>query len=124
LDDTVSLWVVNTEGQGAINVTTLTTTLVRQTSATKRDQFMDTCILWVDEVTAGVACGTTEVRHARRIAVNDGNNAVVALIHINAEGDFTCTTVVVHLADAVVRGTRSASEVADYAAKDQCQQQA
>jgi hypothetical protein len=113
----VRLWVINTKRKGAVNITALTTTKVRQTSATKGDEFVDASILRVDKVTARVGCAATEVRHARWVTVHDGNHAVIGLIHVYAKGDLTRTAIVVYVTNAVVARTRGASEVSNYATK-------
>jgi hypothetical protein len=113
----VRLWVINTKRKGAVNITALTTTLVGQTSATKGDEFVDASILRVDKVTARVGCAATEVRHAGWVTVHDGNHSVIGLIHVYAKGDLTRTAIVVYVTNAVVAGTRGASEVSNYATK-------
>jgi hypothetical protein len=77
--------VVNTEGQGAINESTLTATKIWKTSASHWDKLVDTVVFWVYDVTRTSSRVTTEVRSAIRILVHNGNNTVIGLIEVNAK---------------------------------------
>ena len=100
---------LTSEGKGAVNVTTLTTTLVLKVGATHRDQSADTEVFRIKNVSLVGGC----TRHTHGVSIHDLHNTEVGLKQRHAQGDLLGTCVLVDLISGLSSGSFSTGEVGD-----------
>ena len=83
LDKSVSLWVINTEGQRTIYDATLTTAKIRQARRSHWDKLVNTIVFRVNKEASTLIASSAEIGHTDRVSVYDRNDDVIALVKLN-----------------------------------------